>query len=128
MNSTIQLSQFRKLVDGVLAAMLQGKRVTKSELNNLIPEGMNKSADDIIRRLHEIAPVKISHKRKKDGEPPYWYIASADIQAYLHSPEDYLESLLQQKEEASRKKARSNINAAKSRFGVAFVVDEAEAN
>ncbi|MCS0024035.1 hypothetical protein [Vibrio antiquarius] len=128
MNSTVQLSRFRKLVHDVLAAMLQGKRFTKSELNNLIPEGMNKSADDIIRQLQSLGYIKISHQRMKDGEPPYWYVTSADIQAYLHSPEDYLESLLQQKEEASRKKARSNINAAKSRYGVAFVVDEAEAH
>lgn len=123
MNSTIQLSQLRKLVDDVLSAMLQGKRFTKSELNNLIPEGMNKSADDIIRRLHEIAPVKISHKRASKEGPAYWYVSSADIQAYLHSPEDCLESLLQQKEEASRKKALSNINAAKSRYGYTFIAN-----
>lgn len=104
MYSITQLSQFRKLVDDVLNAMLLGKRFTKSELNNLIPEGMNKSADDMIRQLREMSRIKISHQRKKDGEPPYWYVASADIQMYLHSPEDYLESLLQQKEEASRKK------------------------
>lgn len=121
MNSTIQLSQFRKLVDDVLAAMLQGKRFTKSELNNLIPEGMNKSADDIIRRLHEIAPIKISHKRASKEEPAYWYVDSADCLAYKDFPDEYMESLLQLKEEASLKSDRSHINAVKNRRGVTFV-------
>ncbi len=123
MESVLKHSQFREIVNYVLNKMMQGKRFTKSELNNLIPEGMNKSANDIIRRLHEIAPVKISHKRASKEGPAYWYVASADIQAYLHSPEDYLESLLQQKEEASRKKALSNINAAKSRYGYTFIAN-----
>ncbi|WP_029839464.1 hypothetical protein [Vibrio parahaemolyticus] len=75
MNSTIQLSRFRKLVNDVLAAMLQGKRFTKSELNSLIPKGMNKSADDIIRLLRQITPLKICYQREKTGQPAYWYVA-----------------------------------------------------
>ncbi|WP_274001530.1 hypothetical protein [Vibrio parahaemolyticus] len=75
MNSTIQLSRFRKLVNDVLAAMLQGKRFTKSELNSLIPKGMNKSADDIIRLLRQTTPLKICYQREKTGQPAYWYVA-----------------------------------------------------
>ncbi|EOW4146840.1 hypothetical protein ACOW9W_004149 [Vibrio parahaemolyticus] len=119
MYSITQLSQFRKLVNDVLAAMFQGKRFTKSDLNNLIPEGMNKSANDIIRRLHEIAPVKISHKRANKEEPSYWFVESFDIQAYKRSPNQYHEYLAKQQLEASEKRARASVSAIYNRHGFA---------
>ncbi|MBE3752123.1 hypothetical protein [Vibrio parahaemolyticus] len=129
MNSTIQLSRFRKLVNDVLAAMLQGKRFTKSELNNLIPEGMNKSADDIIRQLQKPwVRINISYQPEKKGQPAYWYIDLVDIQAHQHSPDAYHASLVKQKEDASRKKALSNIIAAKNRYGTAFVENAMKAH
>ncbi|EJG1804640.1 TPA: hypothetical protein ACN32H_004053 [Vibrio parahaemolyticus] len=123
MNSTIQLSRFRKLVHDVLAAMLQGKRFTKSELNSLIPEGMNKSSHDIVCQLQSLGYIKISHQRKKDEEPPHWYVASADIQAYLRSPDEYHASLVQQKEEASLKRDIAVINAIKKRRDLSSLIN-----
>lgn len=115
MESVIKHSQFREIVNYVLNAMLQGKRFTMSDLNSLIPECMNKSSHDIIRRLHEIAPLKISHKRASKEGPAYWYVDSADCLAYKDSPDEYHASLVQQKEEASLKRDIAVINAIKKR-------------
>ncbi|NVC95863.1 hypothetical protein FC650_20050 [Vibrio natriegens] len=111
MNTAIQFSQFRKLVDDVLNAMLLGKHFTKSDLNSLIPEGMNKSADDIIRLLRQTTPIKISHQRAKKTQAAYWYMGSDDVQAYLNSPDEYHQCLVKQQQDASKKRDRASALA-----------------
>ncbi|MGR5530861.1 hypothetical protein ACPV40_14810 [Vibrio alfacsensis] len=122
MKSVIKHSLYFEIVNYVLNAMMQGKRFTKSELNSLIPAGMNKSADDIIRQLQKPwVRINISYQPEKKGQPAYWYINWGDIQAHQHSPDAYHASLVKQKEDASIKHDIAVINAIKKRRGVAFL-------
>ncbi|MDP2515670.1 hypothetical protein Q8W15_01175 [Photobacterium damselae subsp. piscicida] len=123
MTITTSYSTFRELVFHVQKEMLRGKTYTKSNLNKLIPSTMNKSADDIIRNLHELKEVKISYSHAKAEIPAFWYIDRYHRDEYFKSPERHKQALAQDGEATSLSRDVSYIQAITKRRGRGFIAD-----
>lgn len=121
MNSVSKNITFREIVNDVFNAMLQGKKFTKSELNRLIPEGMNKSAHDIIRQLQKPdVDIKISHQREKNGQPAHWYVAEHGCKEFKYFPSRNCTTEVRKDTDSVKDDARNIINVCQ-RQGEEFI-------
>lgn len=123
MKPSIKFISFQAITNHVLEQMLQGKAFTKSMLNSLIPDGMNKSSGDIIRVLHEHGSVEMSYSPMKQGVPAFWFINAYHRNEYLSTPERYMVLKAQREEETSLKRDISCIQGIINRRGRNFIND-----
>lgn len=125
MKSQIPQITFNEIVERVVNTLICGQKVTIAELNQLIPVGMNKSAQSIIRRIQEENELELSYQRSKKGNPAYWYVTELAAIRYSFYQEENKKVMAERAKSTSQRIDTSCLKSIRNRRGMKFIIDNA---
>lgn len=123
MNNQLSYITFNEIVEQVVNTLILGKKVTIADLNTLIPVGMNKCAQSIIRRIQEENELELSHQRSKKGNPAYWYVTPLAAIRYNRYKEENKKIMTERARSTSHSCDIAKIKAIHRRRGATFIVE-----
>ncbi len=123
MKNQIPQNTFNEIVECVVNTLICGKKITIADLNQLIPVGMDKSAQSIIRRIQEENELELSHQRSKKGKPAYWYVTELAAVRYSLYQEENKKVMAERAKSSSHRFDVSCLKGICNRRGAKFIVE-----
>ncbi|BBC41102.1 hypothetical protein [Photobacterium damselae] len=113
-----------QLGDFTLQLFLHGKKLSKAEINSLIPKGITLSAEDIIA---EIRSRRIAISVKLKALPcggSIWYMKVNDRNSYIQNPKHHKYDTQYKQAIQSQENAARRIHSIKETYGTEFIFEQ----